>query len=532
MTEIADSYTAAEFDQLFEDEDGRVERKTGTGLKPIQESMVAFSNAAGGVIFVGVEDDGTVVGRNLTPGVEDRVHQAVRDGRGIGRYKIKEVVVGGVGVVAIEVERRHDGFAQTSSGRVLVRRGSSNTPLFDAELLRFINERSLHTYEGTYSGVHLEAVDSEILAEVASAFGWENHDLSERLSERGLADRSGDLTIAGALLLSDASARPGFSKMTIDVRRHPGDDELTYDRRVEISGPLHHQVQDATTLIMNEVGSDFVVSGLYRHELPRVPEVVIREAIANAVCHRSYETRTTAIVVNLHPDRVVITSPGGLPEPVTVANIREAQAARNPAIIDALRRLRLAEDAGRGIDVMQDEMLHALLDPPEFEDLGHAVRVVLPTRGSVTAEERAWITELELRGDLRSSDRLVVVHAAREEAITNASVRELLGIRDYEARLILERLTQAGILERHGLRGGTHYTIVKDLRPKGAVPLTMDDIRDLLVEEATHSPLTNARVREIAGLSRIQSLEILNELVEEGRLARTGAKRGTKYHAV
>lgn len=531
MSDVTDSYTAAEFDQLFEDEGERLERKTGTGANPIQESMVAFSNATGGVIFIGVKDDGTVVGRSLTPGVEDRIHQAVRDGRGIGRYSIEEISVGGMAIVAVEVARRHDGFAQTSSGRVLIRRGSSNTPLFDADLLHFINERSLHNYEASPSGLQLDAVDQSSLDEVAAAFGWEGPTEVGRLTERGLADESGQLTIAGALLLTNASTISGFSKATIDIRRHADEDTLSYDRRVQFDGPLHHQVRDATRYVMDEIGSDFVVSGLYRHELPRLPEVVIREAIANAVCHRSYEIHTTAIVVNLYPDRVVITSPGGLPEPVTVANIREAQAARNPSIIDTLRRLRLAEDAGRGVDVIQDEMLQALLDPPEFEDLEHAVRVILPTRGLVTAAERAWIAELEFRGDIRSGDRLVVVHGARGQEITNASVRNLLGVREYEARQTLQRLEGAGVLDRHGQRGGTHYTIVKDLRPTGAVPVTRDDIREMLVAAATRSPLTNARVREITGLSRAQSLQVLNELVDDGRLERTGTKRGTRYRA-
>lgn len=53
-----------------------------------------------------------------------------------------------------------------------------------------------------------------------------------------------------------------------------------------------------------------------------------------------------------------------MPEPVTIETIREAQAARNPDTIDALRKFRLAEDAGRGVDVMEGEMEQALLDPP------------------------------------------------------------------------------------------------------------------------------------------------------------------------
>src|SRR5690606_29992138 len=139
-----------------------------------------------------------------------------------------------------------------------------------------------------------------------------------------------------------------------------------------------------------------------------------REALANAVAHRSYEAQGTAVVVELRPDRVVITSPGGLPEPVTIENMRQAQAARNPTLIDVLRRFRLAEDAGRGIDVIEDEMRAALLDPRRFsEDGGRFVRVELPLRGPITARERVWVQELEASGQLEPGDRLLLVHAAR-----------------------------------------------------------------------------------------------------------------------
>ena len=80
--------------------------------------------------------------------------------------------------------------------------------------------------------------------------------------------------------------------------------------------------------------------------------------------------------------------PAGLPEPVTVENIREASAARNLVVIKVLRALGLAEDAGRGVDVMQDTMANEMLDPPAFLDRGHEVVVELPIRSAVTPSER------------------------------------------------------------------------------------------------------------------------------------------------
>lgn len=160
-----------------------------------------------------------------------------------------------------------------------------------------------------------------------------------------------------------------LGKGYVEVLRYPADGG-EYDRRAEFQGPLDRQVVDVTEFVASELGSELVVLGLQRHEIPRLPLVVLREAIANAVAHRSYEVTGTPIRVELRPDAVRVISPGGLPEPVTEENIRDAQSARNLHIIRVLRQAGLAEDAGRGVDVMVDSMRSELLDPPSFRDLG------------------------------------------------------------------------------------------------------------------------------------------------------------------
>ena len=287
----------------------------------------------------------------------------------------------------------------------------------------------------------------------------------------------------------------------------------------------------ATEFISSEIGSDVVITGLYRHDLPRLPQVVIREAIANAVAHRSYEAHGTAIVIDLRRDAVVVTSPGGLPEPVTVDNLRQAQAARNQHVIDVLRRFRLAEDAGRGVDVMQDSMEEALLDPPRFEDLGGSVRVTLPLLGAITARERAWVSDLERRGEIHASDRLLLVHSARGDKLTNGLARDILRVGAAEARESLQRLRDAGLIVQHGTRGGASYTLIEELAPPAAFRMTPAQIEDLLVSQAEERPLTNEIVREITGLGRKPAVAVLNHLVKEGRLRRHGSRRGTRYTA-
>ena len=522
--------SSGEFAEAFPSESDFVERKSGFNRTAVQEASVAFSNTEGGVILIGVDDSGSVVGRELTPGMQDDIHTAMREARDPGRYSLHELRVDARPVVVLSIARRVEGFSQTSSGRVLVRRGTMKVALFGAELARFINERSLQRFEETEADVTLDQADPGAVSELATSFGW-SRDVSDRLAEHGLLTRNGRdrLTIAGALyLLPDPAERLG--KAFIEILRFPADD-VEYDKRTEIRGPLHHQLQRAVDEVVNELGSELVVLGVRRYELPRLPQVVLREAVANALAHRSYEMQGTSIRIELYPQHVRIVSPGGLPEPVTVENMRETQAARNLRVITVLRRLGLAEDAGRGVDVMMDSMLEEMLDPPVFEDSGHSVTVTLPIRSAVTPSERAWVREVEARGLIEPTDRIVLVHAARGEHLTNARVRELVAVDAGEARRALHRLRDAQFLVQHGSRGGASYTLNETLAPPAGLRLTRQALKDLILELAAEDgpPLTNARVRERTGLDRAEALRLLDELVSESRLERVGARRGTRY---
>lgn len=522
--------SSEEFRRAFPTESEFVERKSGFNRTAVQEAAVAFSNTDGGVIFVGVDDAGEIVGRELTSGLLDDIHTALREARDPGRYSTNELRVDDKPVVVISVARRIEGFSQTSNGRVLVRRGTMKVALFAGELARLINERSLQRFEETVSPVALDAADPGVMSELADAFGW-SRDIPERLAEhRLLAKESGDrLTIAGALyLLPDPADRLG--KTFIEILRFPADG-AEYDKRIEIRGPLHRQLQDAIDAVMSELGSELVVLGVRRYELPRLPRVVLREAIANALAHRSYEMQGTSTRIELYPHLVRIVSPGGLPEPVTVENMRETQAARNLHVITVLRRLGLAEDAGRGVDVMVDSMLEEMLDPPLFEDAEHSVSVTLPIRSAVTPSERAWVREVEARGLIEPTDRILLVHAARGERLTNARVRELVGVDAGDARRALHRLRDAKFLAQHGSRGGASYTLNETLAPPAGLRLTRQALKELVLDLAGDDgpALTNARVRERTGFDRAEALRLLDELVSEGRLERIGTRRGTRY---
>lgn len=520
----------AEFRRAYPGESQYVEFKQGVSEAKIAETVTSFSNADGGVIFIGVGADGTVHGTNTDGEARAQVHRAVATVHDPGRYDIHDLSVGDRQVLALAVARRHEGFSQSADGRVLVRHDAMNMALIGQPLQDFVAAHAVRRFETTPIDAELRNASPEHVHAVVDAFGWPDPD-EGRFVEQDLAVRDGSrtrLTVAGGLYLLDEPPRT-LGKAYIEVFRYRDDGASVEDKRYAIAGPLPRQVETATAAIDEELGRDLVVMGLRRHELERIPLPVLREAVANAVAHRVYEDPRRAVRVEIRPRTVSVTSPGPLPEPVTVENLRDQNAARNLCVIALLRRFRLAEDAGRGIDLMQDVMAAQLLDPPWFAADTQSVTVTLPLTSSVTAAERAWVTEIEARGEILPGDRVLLVHGARGHDLTNSYVRELLGVDSTHARAALQRLRDAELLRQEGTKSGARYVLDRRIAPPPGLRLSQEDMRGIVLELAAHGPVTNETVRQRLSLDRAEALRLLNGLVDDGALERRGERRGSHY---
>ncbi len=521
----------SEFTRTWPAEGHYVEFKQGLPEHKVAEAVAAFSNADGGVIMLGVDSNGRPVGIDDSGELKARVHRVVARVHNPGRYRLDILTVGDKQVLVLAVDRRHDGFAQTPDGRVLIRREAQNATLVGSELSEFLARHSLVRFETQPTTIDLQKSSPVLRQQVANAWDWRNEDtLTDRLVEKGLATheaRRTVLTVAGSLyLLEDPSTDQ--HKYHIELFRYR-DESTRYDKRQAIGGPLPEQVRRATHTVLDELGIDLVVIGTQRHEIPRLPPEVLREAISNAVAHRTYEDARRPVRIEVRPGRVVITSPGPLPEPVTVENIREQNAPRNVAIINTLRRFGLAEDAGRGVDVMEDAMAAHLLAAPKFVDDGTSVTVTLSTESTITSEERAWLLSLESDQSISPDERRLLLLAAREGSLTNARARTALGIDSVAARRLLTDLRDRGLLTQHGIRGGAQYTLARSLTPSPVRGLTPEELDTVILELAATGPITNEKARDATGADREIILRRLNALVESGGLVRHGERRGTVY---
>ena len=525
---------AEDFAEQFHDEGQHVEWKSGSSRKPIQEAIVAFSNAEGGLIMLGVNKRGKIIGRPLDAGLEKDLWETIHGIESPGQIELGEVLVDGVRITVISVAERRQGIAQTSDGRPLIRRGKQNLALKGEHLRRLMTQRTLVSFDSSPSRWSIDQADPTLVDELCAALEitpQKEQELSDALVQRQMAVRQGHgttLTNAGALYLVP-DAPQAIGKCYIELFRYQ-EGAQEYDQRVVVSGTPAQQVHHATAWIAEQIGIDLVVVGLSRYELPRLPTRAIREALANAVAHRDYQLSGSAVEVHVTPHGVEITSPGGLIDPITIDNLRTSHSARNRVIITMLRHFGMAEDAGRGIRVILDEMAADLRAEPIFAEkvTGH-VTVQLPIESPVAPEERAWVREQEVQGHLHAADRRVLIEAARGAELANADVRSLLNVDSHKSRQSLQRLRDAGFLEQDGIKGGARYRLARTTKPPARVPLSKSEMLSLVLGLAKEGPITNRLLRSQLGLSRFQVLDLLRELVEEGFLEMRGAKRGTHY---
>ncbi len=548
----ADELTAEQFAAEFPAEGEHVEFKEGASHSRIAQAAMAFSNADGGVILVGVTDRGFVKGADLSVSSDTSLRQTLGQVRELGPYRIHRLSVDGRVVVAISVGPRKHSFAQLPNGQVKQRRGASNQTLLGADLADFIARRFGRSTESSATRLTTGDIDPGLGQQLAGVWQWTERsgsspELLDRLRDNGFVVLSGAcdrLSVAGALFLLPNPSTP-LGKAHVEVFRYP-DDGINYDRREEFTGPLHHQVPDAAGFVLEELGVDLATIGVWRHELHRLPEPVVREAITNAVAHRSYAALGEAVRVEIRPDRVIVRSPGGLPHGVSLDSLSQQSNPRNVLVIRTLRYFGVAEDAGRGVDLMYRHMALNLMAPPKFETDDSSVTVTLRLRSEASPLERAWLAQTltsatgtadrpysvgdgVLVGGLEPSDVRLLVLAARGEALTNTVVRNLLGVNASRASRVLARLRDRGLLQQQGAGAGAAYALSPEIAKPDGTRIKGTDFDAEVLARAVAGPIANADVRLATGLDRIAVVKILNRLVGDGQLERRGSKRGTHY---
>ena len=353
-------------------EDAATEFKRGFGdLGAIGKALCAFANGEGGLVVIGVDDSGTIVGTKEDPDtVQERLTGFLQSGCGkpvsaeCARFHTDDGWVHWV-----EVRRHQRGYEPFShDGRFWIRRARSTVApspselqeLFNAFGFVFTEQRTLPS--ATARDIDAGAFRSFMQAQGKRTEGEPQPDPDQDLRNASVCDwLDGVLrpTLYGLMVFGrDPQGHPHTTSLFVQCAAYAGADQASDVLSAgEGKGRLDEQVHRAVGWFRS-LGRRESYRGLYREDIPSVPEEVLREALVNAVIHRDYALTGSQVLLEVFDDRIDVTSPGALPNHMTVEQARSGgfPRSRNEMMANAMVVRRLMERRGRGWLLMRDRM--------------------------------------------------------------------------------------------------------------------------------------------------------------------------------
>jgi ATP-dependent DNA helicase RecG len=531
----------------------RFDAVTPEAVKVLRRAVVCLANSDGGWIVLGVDDStGEIVG---CPELEPiQLMQMVYDGTRPGitmhfeRHEAPEGHLLYYGHVPRSVR-----FHATSDGARYHRVGDRCLPLYPDEELRLMMDRgTLDVSAQPVERIEVEDLDDRALELLVDL--W-----SRRLGAagNGSAGRDDDpltvlhtinafvegtngkavLSMAAAILIASQEAmQPVLPRREITYVRMAGDTE--YSQRLSWKGPMLTAIDEVVGAVMRNSRVRTIRIGVVQHDVPDFPATAVREAVINAIVHRTY-LLNSPILISHHDDRLEVTSPGGFGGGVSPDNIlHHAPFHRNALLVDMLHALGLVEEIGVGVDRIYSALLRAGKEPPLYEATPDFVRLHLRD-GALDEGFMRFVEGASRDGKGMSLDDMLVLHfVKRHRTIDRRAAAGITQRQERVAHEALSGLVMRGLLVERGRGRGAHYGLsdeaasglgvaMRELRHPaiGAVRA-----RSLVLEAArTKGHVTNSDVQQLLGLKRTAAWRLLDAMVDKGQLRAEGAKRGRKY---
>lgn len=423
----------------------------------IKNTIIAFGNCDGGILFIGLNDDGSVYGVDDVDETMLRVTNAVRDAvrPDITMFvECRNEIMDGKKVVCVVVQRgtARPYYLHSKGIRpegVYVRQGASTVPASDAAILKMIKETSGDSYE-TARSVH-----QQLTFEKASCFFKKRNVEFGNVQMRTLHLIGEDNTYTNlAFLLSDQCSH------TIKIAVFEGSKKSVFKDRQELSGSLLEQLEEAFSYIdrCNRTRAEF--SGLDRVDIRDYPIEAVREALLNAVVHRDYSFSGPTLI-SIFEDRIEFVTIGGLVKGISLDDVKLGiSVLRNQYLANVFYRLKLIEAYGTGI-LKINECYDEHMEKPLIETTDHAFKITLPNTNyyadadkTVSEIKKRVVTNLTKREEQINT---VLELCQRNGCVIRKDVEEELGISQAAAILLLRELTENGVLLKKGKAKNLRY---------------------------------------------------------------------------
>ena len=413
----------------------------------IKKEIIAFANTSGGTIYIGIDDNGKVIGLKEAAKDLEAVSGMIREGIKSDltlhtKIYIQKIDAKDVIILNIE-EGPNKPYYLAEKGiktnGVFVRHGVSSTPLNEEGIKLLLKQNSNSDFEKSISS------NQELTFNYMNKmFEMQKLTMNEtKMQSLGLRNSNGGYTNL-ALLLSDQC--PYSIKCAI----YNGNNKIEFQDRKEFTGSLFEQLDEVFKYLdmFNKVKG--VIKGLYREDTKDYPDYAIREALLNAIIHRDYNFKGS-VLVHMFNNRIEIVSLGGLVSGITIKDVlKGVSEPRNQMLANIFFRLTLIESYGTGIGKIV-ESYENTNHKPVFDDSDNAFLVTLPNINYVEKQDR-------ILEDISKED-LIIGYVKNNGKITRTIAESILKLERSRTNDLLTSLCKRRILKKEGNGRNTVYVL-------------------------------------------------------------------------
>ncbi len=353
----------------------------------IDRDIVAFANSKCGLLLLGVDDRGKIVGENLTNKMKAEINAIARNCD--PSIHIKKIHQEG-NIVVVEVAEGDEKPYGSSSGYYR-RLDAVTQKMTHREVRSLFRETDNISFEDipcrnlSLKDISLMKVKS-FLREANMSYKVSKANLASFLTSLSIY-RKDKINNTGVLMFSSKVKKFIPHAESIFASFKGTDKTNIYDRN-DVKDDLLTQFNGAVAFLKKHLNVRSEIRGFDRFDIYEIPLDALREAVVNAIVHRDYAVKGTSIYVRIFDDRVEIENPGGLPVGIAKRDFGKSSVRRNPIIADLFHRMGKVERMGSGIERMRELMREAGLKEPVFEmDAFFRVTFYRDPRYSLKAEK-------------------------------------------------------------------------------------------------------------------------------------------------
>ena len=397
LTVMFDSLTEL-LEKIYLGEDATIEFKRALPHRnSLADEIAAFANARGGVILIGVNDDGEIIGvdRHALDTAEKTVIEICADSiEPIVLIFTEKLRIDDKNLLKIEAPRSL--FVHKTANGYFMRQGSSKREMPTEQLARLFQTRSQARIIA-FDEQFVPNTDKETLREpLYQRFlteGSPEDEMDDLLLKRHLLVKDGEqnrASVAGMLMCHEKPDDYLYNSFIQAVHYLSTEKDANYQLDAkDFKGPLDQQIIDAFKFVQKYTAVA-ARKAIGRIDYPEYSMRAVFEAIVNAVVHRDYSKTGSKIRLFMFDGRLELYSPGALANTVTVDNLRYSQATRNELLARLLSEIRLDDDMerlvkrkhflerrGEGVGIILNESETLSGKTPIYEMFGEELRLTI-----------------------------------------------------------------------------------------------------------------------------------------------------------